>query len=662
MWLSKEAVADDQRYAHHQRRSTEASLRDSFADWSETSQLFTDHDVDGLSLRRPSSHTLSPEDGALLSHTLLPENRPILLPGQLDLDRDSYASLDVSTGKHTPVRSSATSPQPERMQTRERFGPDDFSPIDPQVLGPLYPDQGGDRQSITSYALRALDGNHHGSIKPVQPDVRHAATPQPLRLPHRLARTDSSEKQGMPLRKPIAQHPEDTFPGQQYSPLVQTSYPMEHPHYLISPPTHIDGQRVPLRPRNQSKPNSFANPYGVLNPLPPGAPYQISASVQRSMAGLQTRHHEIDGTPQYPSVNSVARPNSQPKSNVQSLALSKTPSNASSARSSRPAFSAVPQAQFVQHIQTHMAPIMPQQLRPPPPPPSLPLPPPPQPLQQVQQPTLSPPQASPRSPQQRQLTQISQKGPSVVSIPIPQNIPLNLPTDKDSHPFCKGAFRLLIGLTKKAFVSANRPVGMSAFITYWRCDKCLFEGPLHTAPGPLDKKGRPGKQEKIFDPTPRRCGPLSTAIVGPDGQGEGAGGVRYKWAFLAKCHVPLKNVPEGKLDGTFGSFGCIFCAAEGQARGWTGPNGSLTASHGLGTSDAASTFSGRSEHTPTSPGGSQSTATPIFGNIRMFMDHLQMHRKQEAWPCAEMQGRMKCILGRAAESGEDWEINFLPLE
>lgn len=170
---------------------------------------------------------------------------------------------------------------------------------------------------------------------------------------------------------------------------------------------------------------------------------------------------------------------------------------------------------------------------------------------------------------------------------------------------------------------------------------------MHSIPGPPDKKGRPGKGEKVFDLTARECGPISTAIVGPDGRGEGSGGIRYKWSFLAKCHVPMK-MPAEKQDGTAGSFCCIFCVAEGAARGWLAP----------ALSDAASTFSGKSGSVASDSLG----ATRVFGNFTSFMDHLQVHRKEEMWPGDEMRERMKCIVGRAATNREAWEINFLPVE
>lgn len=174
---------------------------------------------------------------------------------------------------------------------------------------------------------------------------------------------------------------------------------------------------------------------------------------------------------------------------------------------------------------------------------------------------------------------------------------------------------------------------------------------MHSIPGPLDKKGRPGKPEKVFDLTVRECGPISTAIVGPDGRGEGSGGIRYKWAFLAKCHVPMK-MPAEKQDGTAGSFCCIFCVAEGSARGWLTPTQTFN--------DGASTLSGKSGSA--SGEGSGSGTTRVFGNFTSFMDHLQMHRREEMWPGEEMRGRMKCVVGRAATNREDWEINFLPVE
>lgn len=233
-----------------------------------------------------------------------------------------------------------------------------------------------------------------------------------------------------------------------------------------------------------------------------------------------------------------------------------------------------------------------------------------------------------------------------VTPPLPVALPvvaLTIPDEKNPAPFCKSSVRLFLHplhlkpYTSKAFTSAQRPLGMNNMVPYWRCDKCLFEGPMSYAPGPSDKKGRPGKQEKIFD------GTIRDSVNAAPGGGVGTAGVRYKWAFLAKCHVPLKQVPEGKRDGSFGGFACLFCTAEGNNRGWLGGS--------TGGMDVMSIRSGQS-----------STNTPVFGNLQSFMDHLQLHRKAEYWPGLEMQGRMKCVVGRVARRDEDFDVNFIPLE
>jgi hypothetical protein len=188
-----------------------------------------------------------------------------------------------------------------------------------------------------------------------------------------------------------------------------------------------------------------------------------------------------------------------------------------------------------------------------------------------------------------------------------------LPTENDLHGFCKGAVKLQINPTvlKKAFSVANRPAGLTGTIPFFQCSKCSFEGPAVMSVNMGSKKT---KAEKTFDPRVR----------------VGGNGIRYRWAFLAKSHVQCKSMPEGPTarDGSFGAYGCIFCCAEGAGRGW-GTTGS---------------------------GGN----TPTFGNIGSFMEHLEMHLSPEATPSAEMQAKAKCIVGRVAEAGEDFDINLPP--
>jgi hypothetical protein len=188
-----------------------------------------------------------------------------------------------------------------------------------------------------------------------------------------------------------------------------------------------------------------------------------------------------------------------------------------------------------------------------------------------------------------------------------------LPAESNLHGFCKGAVKLQVNpaVPKKAFSVANRPAGLTGTIPFFQCSKCSFEGPAVMSVNMGSKKT---KAEKTFDPRVRVA----------------QNGIRYRWAFLAKSHVQCKSMPEGPTarDGSFGAFGCIFCCAEGAGRGW-------------GTT-------GSGGHAPT------------FGNIGSFMDHLQMHMRPEATPGAEMQTRTKCIVGRVAETGEDFDINLPP--
>ncbi|ETN42926.1 uncharacterized protein HMPREF1541_02084 [Cyphellophora europaea CBS 101466] len=243
-----------------------------------------------------------------------------------------------------------------------------------------------------------------------------------------------------------------------------------------------------------------------------------------------------------------------------------------------------------------------------------------------------------------------------VAPPMPITQPLVLPTEKQLQGFCKGAYKTFLGLHSKGFTAGSRPVGYASSMPLWMCTKCNFQGPMvtYSVVGATKRLGR-RKEEKIFDPKVRR-----SSVKGVDGQ---VGGVRYKWAFLAKCHVPLKKQVDwiGDLEaasrGEVGRWGCLFCCAEGQSRGWVA--GGFT---GVGTNDGnASIKSG-------STGGSGKTtdsvpaSTPVFDNLTAFMDHLDsMHRVSAGHPGAEMLGRMKCVVGREAAEGEEWEVNFVPL-
>jgi hypothetical protein len=86
-------------------------------------------------------------------------------------------------------------------------------------------------------------------------------------------------------------------------------------------------------------------------------------------------------------------------------------------------------------------------------------------------------------------------------------------------------------------------------------------------------------------------------------------GVRYKFLFLAKSHVKRK---QGRDDNT--CFGCVVCINEGKG-------------------------------------------TSIFGNVETLCNHLVVeHGKFDM--SEEMQGRNRCVVGRVAEVGEEFDFNI----
>ena len=96
--------------------------------------------------------------------------------------------------------------------------------------------------------------------------------------------------------------------------------------------------------------------------------------------------------------------------------------------------------------------------------------------------------------------------------------------------FCKGAMKFQQNLYK-AMVVQSRPLGMYTTHSFWKCQKCTFEGPL-----------RGTKADPLFD--------NQIYLIG---------GIRYRWTFLAKSHIHLK----GRFDShTTLPYGCIFCFQE----------------------------------------------------------------------------------------------------
>ncbi|MCJ1399619.1 hypothetical protein MMC11_002821 [Xylographa trunciseda] len=157
--------------------------------------------------------------------------------------------------------------------------------------------------------------------------------------------------------------------------------------------------------------------------------------------------------------------------------------------------------------------------------------------------------------------------------------------ENDFAGFCNGAWKLQIGEKKRAFEEIKRVSTMYTASSFWKCKKCHFEGRMMR-----DAKGHKSIDTRVY----------------------GANGILYRWEFLFKSHVQLKDALP-TMDST---FGCIFCCVEGKG-------------------------------------------TPIFGGVKNFLAHMQEHRERP--PTGEVLYRMSCVVGRTPSQDEDFDIALPPL-
>jgi hypothetical protein len=123
---------------------------------------------------------------------------------------------------------------------------------------------------------------------------------------------------------------------------------------------------------------------------------------------------------------------------------------------------------------------------------------------------------------------------------------------------------------------------MYSTASFWKCKSCHFEGHMTE-----DAQGRKSIDTRV----------------------RSAYGVLYRWEFLFKSHVQLKDALSKPTDAT---FACIFCCAEG-------------------------------------------TGTPIFGGVRNFLSHLQEHRARPPIT-GEVLYRVGCVIGRTPSPDEAFDI------
>lgn len=188
--------------------------------------------------------------------------------------------------------------------------------------------------------------------------------------------------------------------------------------------------------------------------------------------------------------------------------------------------------------------------------------------------------------------------------------------------FCKGAWKLQengVANLRKAFNLATRPTGFYRDRPYWKCCKCTYSGRVHGIEG--------RRLSWTCDPTWHVHSPT---------------GIGYRWAFLAKSHIPrsrgaaissvtpfLSSSPTSMISdqhnlidddedsGIRGPFGCIFCCAM----------------HHIDT--------------------------PVYGTLDAFMLHLAQNHRMFPAGFGPVLEKMKCVIGRRVLNGdEDCEVNI----
>ena len=152
--------------------------------------------------------------------------------------------------------------------------------------------------------------------------------------------------------------------------------------------------------------------------------------------------------------------------------------------------------------------------------------------------------------------------------------------------FCLGAYKLQVGFPNEGFKLRNQSVALTGQSQYWACANphCVFDIPAR-------KMGRDWGFTNVVK------------ILF---------GVKYRWTFLAKSHIPLPKSKNREFH-----FQCPFCVAQRQ------------------------------------PAGPHRT-------MQAFMEHVSTHRGQE--PESSISDKIVCIFGRVAQDHEVFDINLTPYE
>ncbi|KAJ5508041.1 hypothetical protein N7527_010184 [Penicillium freii] len=180
--------------------------------------------------------------------------------------------------------------------------------------------------------------------------------------------------------------------------------------------------------------------------------------------------------------------------------------------------------------------------------------------------------------------------------PTQESRPLWPPSERNNYlGFCKGAWKVQTGF--RGFKIYSEPgTGYFTQQSWLRCTKCAFEAPM----SPKSSSHNPLFEESV--------------------RTHKASGIKYRFEFLAKSHVPCKRDPTLHFisNAPRGTFCCVFCCAMAQG------------------------------------------STQVYGNLDIFMAHLVKHHWAVEREGLAVLPSMRCVVGRIASDSEYFDVNILP--
>lgn len=187
--------------------------------------------AEALSMRRPSSHTLSPEDSELLSADAddgPPPRNPARSPPTQEVQRESYISSGPHSQTSSPPNISRVPSSHQKEIHRDRYGPEDFTPVATTrsmafpTSTEMYRVEHDEEPAPASYSARARETNHstlehiqylQQNSRPPRTNVNLFPTPPPrqqLPQPPFQSRNESLQQRAQPSQSadPLSRFPQ----------------------------------------------------------------------------------------------------------------------------------------------------------------------------------------------------------------------------------------------------------------------------------------------------------------------------------------------------------------------------------------------------------------------------------------------------------------------